>query len=528
MSDPAAAFLRTIVADPDNDVPRLVYADWLDEHGQPERAEFIRVQIELARCPRTHRDYERLAERDRQLRAEWEEQWRKELPDLAGLNWCWFTRGFVEEIHAQLVVDRDRVPDLATARACTPLRRLHLSSILMDGLATLLDHDTLDWVRDFLLNVSGCVDSLLRWLSTPAAQKLERLRFSTQGCSPADVQRLLSAPQLARVPALEWTWFPPNESVVQHLAPLPALANLQALRVSWQGRADLSLHIGDLGVQMLAAVPSLPRLRELDLGSANLSPAGFAALARLPALRHLTTLELRVNRLVFESATALAAAEPLPNLVVLEVDDCTWTADAFRALAQAPGWATVRTLNLSNSQVDDAFASALADAPFWQLTRLDLTYTQLTAAGFQRLASARSCASLLSLNLGHCRSLNRVALVALFAANWPHLRHLNLAASLGTPDMMSAFASAPAGWRLHTLELRFNPAIGDAGVVALTRWPSLASVRYLDLRGCSIGATGARALLECPWLSPRLRLDVEANADIPADLLAQLRAKFRS
>src|SRR5262249_51187264 len=28
---------------------RLVYADWLEEHGQPERAEFIRAQVELAR-----------------------------------------------------------------------------------------------------------------------------------------------------------------------------------------------------------------------------------------------------------------------------------------------------------------------------------------------------------------------------------------------------------------------------------------------------------------------------------------------
>jgi uncharacterized protein (TIGR02996 family) len=48
MSD-AAALLAAIRAAPDDDAPRLIYADWLDEHGQPERAEFIRVQIELDR-----------------------------------------------------------------------------------------------------------------------------------------------------------------------------------------------------------------------------------------------------------------------------------------------------------------------------------------------------------------------------------------------------------------------------------------------------------------------------------------------
>jgi uncharacterized protein (TIGR02996 family) len=46
-----AAFLAAIIERPDDDVPRLVFADWLDEHGQPERAEFIRVQVELAALP---------------------------------------------------------------------------------------------------------------------------------------------------------------------------------------------------------------------------------------------------------------------------------------------------------------------------------------------------------------------------------------------------------------------------------------------------------------------------------------------
>ena len=48
MSD-ETALLAAIRAAPDDDAPRLIYADWLDEHGQPERAEFIRVQCELAR-----------------------------------------------------------------------------------------------------------------------------------------------------------------------------------------------------------------------------------------------------------------------------------------------------------------------------------------------------------------------------------------------------------------------------------------------------------------------------------------------
>ena len=44
-------FLAAIIADPTDDTPRLQYADWLEEHGEQERAEFIRVQCELAAIP---------------------------------------------------------------------------------------------------------------------------------------------------------------------------------------------------------------------------------------------------------------------------------------------------------------------------------------------------------------------------------------------------------------------------------------------------------------------------------------------
>ena len=43
------ALLAAIWNEPHDDTPRLVYADWLDEHDRPDRAEFIRAQVELAR-----------------------------------------------------------------------------------------------------------------------------------------------------------------------------------------------------------------------------------------------------------------------------------------------------------------------------------------------------------------------------------------------------------------------------------------------------------------------------------------------
>ena len=53
--------MRAILAQPDEDTPRLVYADCLEENDQPERAEFIRVQCELARLEQREIDPDRRA-----------------------------------------------------------------------------------------------------------------------------------------------------------------------------------------------------------------------------------------------------------------------------------------------------------------------------------------------------------------------------------------------------------------------------------------------------------------------------------
>lgn len=46
------SLLSAIIADPDNDLPRLIAADWWQERGEEERAEFVRLQCELVRIDR--------------------------------------------------------------------------------------------------------------------------------------------------------------------------------------------------------------------------------------------------------------------------------------------------------------------------------------------------------------------------------------------------------------------------------------------------------------------------------------------
>ena len=46
-----SGFLSEIRERPGDDAPRLVFADWLDDQGQADRAEFVRAQVRLAALP---------------------------------------------------------------------------------------------------------------------------------------------------------------------------------------------------------------------------------------------------------------------------------------------------------------------------------------------------------------------------------------------------------------------------------------------------------------------------------------------
>ncbi len=106
------ALLAAIIANPDDDQPRLAYADWLEENGQTERAEFIRVQIELANATsgRSHRVWSNEKTLDQAVRAasiftEHGERWFGKFATITPPNareangqWWIVERGFISEI----------------------------------------------------------------------------------------------------------------------------------------------------------------------------------------------------------------------------------------------------------------------------------------------------------------------------------------------------------------------------------------------------------------------------------------------
>ena len=144
---PDNPFLRALLAQPDDDTLRLAMADWLDENDQPARAEFVRVQVELARGVEDRDRRIALELRQKELLNAHDREWVKPLLDgldgkeaesggwtfgrdtydarSTGTSWggCSFRRGFAEYFHLPAPVVNRHGEKLARL---TPVRELYL------------------------------------------------------------------------------------------------------------------------------------------------------------------------------------------------------------------------------------------------------------------------------------------------------------------------------------------------------------------------------------------------------------------
>jgi uncharacterized protein (TIGR02996 family) len=119
------AFLRAIAASPDENAPRLVFADWLEEQGEPDRAEFIRTQCALT-LPGLPERRHALRVRERDLldahRQEWCQAFGLPIEDIV------FERGLIASVRLS-EWDRGRVLDPECAAQLATLRELDLSGL---------------------------------------------------------------------------------------------------------------------------------------------------------------------------------------------------------------------------------------------------------------------------------------------------------------------------------------------------------------------------------------------------------------
>jgi uncharacterized protein (TIGR02996 family) len=109
------AFLQAILENLDDDFPRLVLADWLEEHDDP-RGEFIHIQCRLARMDADDAQRDEMEAREGELLRLHQDEWLGTIrPLLSG--WT-FRRGFLDamSVRAAVYLAEAEIPRPATVR----------------------------------------------------------------------------------------------------------------------------------------------------------------------------------------------------------------------------------------------------------------------------------------------------------------------------------------------------------------------------------------------------------------------------
>ncbi len=453
-----AAFLQAIRDDPE-DAPRLVFADWLEDQGDP-RAELIRIQVELARTAPHDDNHLDLAIRQDRWFHEHADRWLSRLPNTEEdptryrfwIEWQ-HRRGLPEMVRVSTFAAFRRLSEVSVAH--TALLGIHFSNLT--GCKALAKSRLLEGVRDLHLYDSPFGD--------------------------AGIEQLVRSPYLARLATLILDDNRIGPGGCEALARSENLLGLRRLEM-------VRNRFGDGGVRALVHSPCLRRLQWLGLFANDLGPQGVEALTGSELLENLTELDLSYNDLGDAGATVLARSGRLSNLEVLEMTACGLTARGVAALVRA-AMPRLTRLQIAQNGLGDQGLAALASAPFLpRLTELRLGFPA-GPDGIRALAAA----DLSSLRvLEWSLQFNRpVAEAFAVLPTCPGLRSLVMRGPTGlTGKVLETFAHSPLLTSLAHLE--FSGDLNENEAAVLLSSPTLSRLRTLELYGNKIGVAGARAL----------------------------------
>ncbi len=153
MPSDGEALFQAVCENPADDTPRLVYADWLEEHFKPARAELIRLQCEAwDLCPDYPTDMSRRVRASELLKTHGD-RWYAELPTGDRVLWSsLFVRGFVDTV--QVYPWEEGAGLLVPLFAATPLSHLGVGFVEPEQLLEILALPQLGRLTTFRLGAN--------------------------------------------------------------------------------------------------------------------------------------------------------------------------------------------------------------------------------------------------------------------------------------------------------------------------------------------------------------------------------------
>jgi uncharacterized protein (TIGR02996 family) len=262
-------FLQEIIAAPDDDGPRLVYADWLEEQGDP-RGEFIRLQCELAQSPVqpsrldplekdfVHDGPAELRIREAELLREHERLWFGAVGERCS-KWM-FHRGFVAFVE------------------------LPASSFVEHGSRLFAEHP----IRAAtIMGITGLADRVARCSHLAS---LNGLSIGPNRMDRDDLEQLLQSEHFPRLKRLILIRNQLTYNHAMQLARSPRFDQLQELDLTGN-------EIRNTGAAAIVHAPTLANLQSLHFNSNSIRLLGARATAESPYLQQLKYLDLRNNQI---------------------------------------------------------------------------------------------------------------------------------------------------------------------------------------------------------------------------------------
>jgi uncharacterized protein (TIGR02996 family) len=542
------SLIHGILSEPGEDAPRLVYADWLEEQGDP-LGEVVRLQVEMRRPWASRACLDRLCRRERELLAglglgpvlssrQLGEAQYGGLP----LGWCF---GVVDGVPLLCITSRSPAepldlppPEWVERMGWFTVRLGFYDSyesrweVDVEMLRRLFDWPLADRCIGLdigeVARVYGDCDGLLA--AWRGAARLLRLGGFHSG--------VLASPSLAGLVAVELREeYQLGEAATAALAALPGLRRLRVSRSSFKAGAlaalarlsglralDLSENasVGDRDALTLAE-GALHELTDLHLERSRISDRGALALVRSPNLPRLRRLNLAQTNVGARTVEELCRTDRLLRCGALQLHGYRKEDGMLAAVARSPNAAHLRLLTASGCT--DAAALELARSPYLEgLVNLFLAGGQIGPEGAEALTSG-SLLHLEELTLQSNPIGDRGALALARFVQSKGCPTLTLWHTGVTVEGITTLIRSGCLAGLNGLLLDENP-IGDTGVAALAGCRDLASLRELWLDDVGLTDEGARALLASPYLPAELTLFVNGNA-IGQETEAALRQRFR-
>ncbi len=363
MSD-EAAFAAAVAASPDDDLPRLVFADWLDDRGETDRAEFVRAQVQCAATPA----WEPFAVYCRHRRPEWTtgDPWRMTLPWVQGWAVEWhpdraFRRGFG---HSLLI--RDMTAFLADAPRlfdAAPIDELHLPTATLDQWRAFGRAKWLPRVKSVhFYGTTTPIEPVRVLCESPLATGIEEIVFEV--CSrpgmPVLLEGLFESELGKRLKSLELR-SGPSES---HELMEPVLARGRHLTCLTLRRVFVPTHLGWRWVEVVANLSQLVihscQEAEVTPRMSRSTPLEYARMRYLVV--EYSPIGMGLNHGAFAAQIKSFSVLPVKlrscGLRAVELED-----GGIETVITAPMWENLTELDLRDNRITDAGAKHLLAAP---------------------------------------------------------------------------------------------------------------------------------------------------------------------